>query len=88
MAKTSEICLIFDISLVSDRKSMLFSFLEMLVVLQTAPVGEVLPCAVSSLSSSSDIKNNPKFDKAFIKALRLRSSSMCWSFPIVVFFVQ
>ena len=30
-SETSEICLIFGISLVSDRKSMLFSFLEMLV---------------------------------------------------------
>lgn len=37
MAKTSEIRLFFDISLVSDRKSMLFSFLEMLVIFHTAP---------------------------------------------------
>lgn len=37
MAKTSEIRLFFDISLVSDRKSMLFSFLEMLVVFHTEP---------------------------------------------------
>lgn len=37
LSEISEIYLFFGISLVSDRKSMLFSFLEMLVIFHTAP---------------------------------------------------
>ena len=35
--KPAKPVLFFDISLVSDRKSMLFSFLEMLVIFRIAP---------------------------------------------------
>lgn len=38
LSETSEIYLFFDISLVSDRKSLLFSFLEMLIVFHVRPM--------------------------------------------------